>query len=107
MRNTKEILRLKWEAGLSFRQIAKSCKYSINTVVSIINRANTTGLTWPLPPDIDETELEAMLYQHNIPQNKERPLPDMNCIHRELKRKGVTLQLLWQEYKQQHSDGLM
>lgn len=107
MRNIKEILRLKWEANISVRQIAKSFNYSPSTVISIINRAKADGLTWPLPKGMDETELEGKIYQNISLQNSPRPLPDMNYIHRELKRKGVTLQFLWQKYKLLHPDGLM
>jgi transposase len=103
MRKIQEILRLK-EAGLSNRQIAKSVNVSPSTVSVLLSQAEKAGLSWPLPEDLDETALTAMLYPGTEkPEN--RPLPDMEWIHKELKRKGVTLQLLWEEYKEQYPGG--
>lgn len=106
MRNIREILRMKWDAKLSARQIAKSCNISHNTVTKIIRQAEAAGITWPLPDNLDEVALQSLLYPANSKQQGNRPEPDMNHIHRELKRKGVTLTLLWQEYIAQHPDGL-
>ena len=105
MRKIREILRLKWEVGLSARQIARSLSISHSTVLDMLRRFECSGLSWPLP-NIDDAELEAKLYPGNPQGLVERPLPDMAYIHRELARKGVTLQLLWWEYKQNHPDGL-
>jgi len=105
MRKIKEILRLKWEAGLSARQIAHSLSISHSTVLDMLRRAERAGFTWPLP-DIDDATLEAKLYPGNPDPKRPRPEPDMEYIHRELRRKGVTLQLLWWEYKQAYPDGL-
>ncbi|MDK2901871.1 MAG: hypothetical protein PWR14_775 [Thermosediminibacterales bacterium] len=107
MRNVREILRLVHEGNLSNRQIAKSCNCSPTTVTAIIERYKNTDLPpWPEIKTIDDAELESRLYPQEITSSK-KPLPDMDFIHRELKRKGVTLQLLWQEYKEQYPDGLM
>lgn len=105
MRKIKEVLRLKWEVGLSARQIARSLSVSHSTVLDLLRRFELSELTWPLP-EIDDTALEAKLYPGNPVTRVERPLPDMAYIHRELARKGVTLQMLWWEYKQNHPDGL-
>lgn len=105
MRKIKEILRLKWETGLAARQIAHSLSISHSTVLDMLRRAERAGFTWPLP-DLDEAALEAKLYPGNPDPKRKRPEPDMSYIHRELRRKGVTLQLLWLEYKQAHPDGL-
>lgn len=105
MRKVKEILRLKWEMGLAARQIAHSLSISHSTVLDMLRRAERAGLTWPLP-DIDEATLEAQLYPGNPEPSRKRPEPDMRHIHQELRRKGVTLQLLWEEYKRQYPDGL-
>ncbi|MGE5549477.1 MAG: IS21 family transposase, partial [Bacteroidota bacterium] len=104
MRKIREILRLHHE-GLGTRAIARSVDASHSTVMDMLRRAKAAGFGWPLPKEIDDTALEAALYKGNIPASK-KILPDMEWIHREMKRKAVTLQLLWLEYKREHPDGL-
>ncbi|GAW92111.1 IS21 family transposase [Calderihabitans maritimus] len=106
MRNIKEILKLKWEQGLSNRKIARSIKASPTTVKDILVRAEKANLSWPLPEELDDEKLEALLYPAVVKTKGCRPEPDYEYIHRELRKKGVTLQLLWLEYKEQHPDGL-
>jgi transposase len=103
MRKIHEILRLKWEHGLSHRQIAESCQVARPTVTEYIERATAVGLSWPLPADLDETALDRLLFPPR-PTHPEptRAVPDWPTVHAELQRKGVTLFLLWQEYKAQH-----
>lgn len=103
MRKLQEILRLK-EAGLSNRQIANSINVSPSTVSLILSRAKAAGLSWPLPKNIDETALKDTLYP-DAEKLGSKPLPDMEYIHKELKRKSVTLQLLWEEYRNTHPQG--
>ncbi len=105
MRKVKEILRLRLSLGLGVRQIARSCSVSHSTVSEILTRAETAGLSWPLPEDLDEAALESRLYPAAPKSKDAKPMPDMAHIHQELRRKGVTLQLLWEEYKQAHPDG--
>lgn len=105
MRKIKEILRLKWELNLGVRQIARSCNLSHSTVSEYLARAQAAGITWPIPEDLDGAALEDLLFPGNNPSRRFCPEPDYNWIHRELKKKGVTLQLLWTEYKQQHPNG--
>lgn len=105
MRKVKEILRLRWYLGLGVRQIATSCSVSHSTVIEILARAETAGLSWPLPEDLDEAALEAKLYPPPPKTKDAKPMPDMEYINKELHRKGVTLQLLWEEYKESHPDG--
>jgi transposase len=109
MRRIKEILRLRLDKGLGIREIARSCKVSHSTVCVLLAKAEGSGLTWSMVKEMDEQTLESILY----PQSKQspaakRPEPDMAWIHRELRKsKNVTLQLLWEEYKQKHpEDGL-
>jgi len=106
MRKIKEVLRLASRAGLGVRQIGRSLSLSHVTVSSYLERARVAGLTWPLPEELDEASLECLLFPLK-PQIRRanRPQPDWVYIHQELKRKGVTLQLLWQEYKEKHPDG--
>ena len=106
MRKIKEVLRLKWVSGLSNRQIAASCGIGRPTVSEYLRRAELAGLRWPLPDDLDEARLERLLFPPppDLPA-QQRGIPDWANIHGELKRPGVTLFLLWQEYRQAYSDG--
>jgi transposase len=106
MRKVKEVLRLKWENGLSNRQIAKSCSIARATVAEYVRRAKEVGLSWPLPLGMDETELNERLFPSSpsVPSGF-RPVPDWAEVHRQLKHKGVTLFLLWQEYKETYPEG--
>ena len=107
MRQIREILRLKWEVGLSDRRIAHSCGLSRPTVAKYVSRATASGLSWPLPASLDDAQLERMLYPPRPPAGFVPGLePDWPSVHRELKRKGVTLQLLWDEYKAAHPQGI-
>lgn len=106
MRKIKEVLRLSWEAKLSHRKVASCCNIAHSTVREILKRAEDAGLSWPLPAEMNESELEAKLYGRLGPAKQaKKPEPDMAYLHRELRRKGVTLQLLWEEYKQDYPDG--
>lgn len=106
MRKIKDILRLKWACGLSNRQVAASCGVARSTVAETVARAQTAGLAWPLPEALDDAHLEARLYPAGLaPATVPRVVPDWTALHQELTRKGVTLALLWQEYKAQHPDG--
>ncbi|MCP5345356.1 MAG: IS21 family transposase [Gammaproteobacteria bacterium] len=106
MRKIKEVLRLKWVSGLSNRKIAASCGIGRPTVSEYLRRAESAGLRWPLPDDLDEARLERLLFPPppDLPA-QQRGIPDWANIHGELKRPGVTLFLLWQEYRQAHPDG--
>ena len=106
MRKIEEILRLKYEQGLTHREIAKSCGVSTSTVSEYATHAKAAGLSWPLPEEMTAQELEARLYPHKGKARRgKRPVPDWPYIHKELKRKGVTLSLLWMEYRQAHPQG--
>jgi transposase len=104
MRKIREILRLRWEKKLSQRAVGRSVRSSPATVSDTVNRAKLAGLSWPLPEALDDVRLEALLYPPPAPSVQPRAVPDWDQIHRELRRKGVTLQLLWQEYKEAHPD---
>ena len=106
MRKIREVLRLKWVTGTSERQIAKSCNIARSTVQEYLKRAKQSHLAWPLARDLDDTALENLLYPKSPSSMHLRAsMPEMGYLYRELRRKGVTLQLLWYEYKQQNPDG--
>jgi len=106
MRKIKEILRLKWQNGCSDAQIADSCKIARSTVREYLRRAQEAGLTWPLEPDLDDRHLENLLFTvREAGSCAEHRMPSMEYLFRELKRKRVTLQLLWYEYKQVNPEG--
>ena len=107
MRKIKEVLRLKHEHNLSKSQIAKSCKISRSTVKEYLQRAENADLSWPLDSSLDDAALEARLFPVHTPPpaSAERSMPPMEYLFRELKRKSVTLQLLWFEYKEANPDG--
>jgi transposase len=110
MRKIREVLRLKFEQGLTNRQIALSCNISRPCVAQYLTKAAAAGICWPLPEVLDDRALERRLYPpaRVKPEQylRNRPDPDMPHIHKELRNKHVTLQLLWQEYKDIHPDGL-
>ena len=105
MRQIREVLRQKWELGFSVRRIALSCGLSRPAVSNYLRRAEASGLSWPLPASLDDTQLERRLLPPPPPSRVPRPKPDWAAVHRELKRKGVTLQLLWDEYKAANPKG--
>jgi transposase len=107
MRKIREVLRLKWDRGLSDREIALSCSMGRTTVGEYLERARRAGLTWPLDEALDDEKLEKMLfvYDDRISLGLIRSAPNWAEVHKELKRKGVTLGLLWQEYKADHPEG--
>ncbi len=106
MRKIKELLRLKWESGLSDRQVAVSCAVSRSTVFEYVRRARAAGLSWPVVETLSEDELARRLFPPRVMPPVAPPLPDWVQVHRELKRKGVTRQLLWLEYKERYPEGL-
>ena len=106
MRKIREILRLKYEAGLSNRAIGAACKVSNSTVGDYLRRAKTAGVSWPFP-EMGEGELYRSLFpeRRQTGIEKQRPMPDWEEVRKELRQKGVTLRLLWMEYKERHSEG--
>jgi len=106
MRKIEEVLRLSFDGRLGLRAIAQSLRISPSTVGDYLRRARAAGLSWPLPPGLDEVALERRLFPAPRPSRQSRPLPVWTDVHRELKRKGVTLALLWAEYKTRHPEGL-
>ena len=104
MRMIKEVLRLHHSSGLSQKQITKALGCSRGAVAEYLHRAQVAGLSWPLPDDLDDVQIERRLFPPRT-STKSRPQPDFNYIHTELKKKGVTLIQLWAEYREDHPDG--
>ena len=106
MRKLREFLRLHFENKLSARAIARSIQVSPSTAQGYVSRVRAAGLTWPLPPELDSDEaLSRALFADKGVVKDSRPEPDWAAVHLELKRKHVTKQLLWEEYKAQQPDG--
>ena len=107
MRKVRDVLRLK-AVGLGKRKIAASLGISATAVGGCLRRAREAGVAWPLAEEMTDEALEARLYPASVALAEvaaRRPLPDWPTIHRELKRPGVTLQLLWGEHRAAHPDG--
>ncbi|WP_208610742.1 hypothetical protein [Bradyrhizobium shewense] len=106
MRQIREVLRLHYSVGMSQRVVARSLGLAQGTVNKYLNLARRAGLTWPLPPELDDdARLETRLFPppSDLPSD-ERPQPDWALVHRELRRRNVTLMLLWEEYCDSKSD---
>jgi len=99
MRNIREVFRLRLAAGLSIRQIRDSTKISVGTIQRLLAQAEQMGLSWPLPEELDEVQLARLFYPGAESSATGRlQIPHWAAVHQELKRKGVTLCLLWEEY---------
>lgn len=106
MRRLRELLRLKYEVGLPHRAIAQACAIGLGTVSEYLARATAAGVQWPLPDNLDDAALEARLFARPVdPARLDQALPQWSQLHQELKRPGVTLQLVWFEYRAAHPTG--
>ena len=106
MRQVREVLRLKHVCGHSGHRIAAMVGVSRYTVTEYLRRAAVVGITWPVPPDLDDAALERKLFTPPFASMEAlRPQPDWPRIHAELRRPGVTLLLLWEEYRAGQPDG--
>src|SRR5687767_7155059 len=104
MRRVKELLRLAHELGYSKRQIALSIRMPKTTVNDYLARATAAGLCYADVAGMSEEAVEALLFQRaELPE--QRPMPDWEWVSAELGRRGVTLMLIWEEYRQQHRNG--
>jgi len=101
MRNLREILRLRLQAGLSLRQIKNSQRVSLGAVQKIVSMAESQGLNWSMVGQLDDEQLARRFYPKSDTRTSSAfQLPDWVMVHQELKRKGVTKHLLWEEYTQ-------
>lgn len=101
MRKIKEVLRLSWGCQQSQRQVALQCSISRPCVGEYLRRASDAGLSWPLPQELTDTQLDRLLFP---PTPKlcadQRGVPDWAAVYEELRKKNVTKFLLWQEYRE-------
>ena len=102
MRKITEVIRLKFGADLSHERIAAATGISKGAVSKYVQRAREVEVGWPLPEGMDDARLEALLFPRAPPRVTRHAEPDFAHLHQELKRKGVTLQLLWEEYAVAH-----
>jgi transposase len=105
MRRIKEILRLRHEAGLSQRAIARAIGVSNSTISEVFSRLALAGLTWPLPEGLGDAELEKRLYRDRGAAVTDAREPDWAAVHEKLSHKHVTLRLVWAEYRAAHPEG--
>jgi transposase len=104
MRKVRDVLRLTHTIGLSRRQVGEATGVGKSSVADYVRRAEAAGITWPIPDEIDDAELERRLFP-TPDEAPKRAEPEWPKIHRELKRRSVTLVLLWQEYQAEHPGG--
>ncbi len=107
MRQAREIIRLKFSAAVATREIARRLRVAPSTVRETLKRVESAGLAWPLPEGLSDGDLEAALYANRRSKRGHRrlPEPDWPAIHRELKRKHVTLLIVWDEYIAENPSG--
>jgi len=106
MRKIREVLRLSKVLGLSQRQVARSVRLGQSTVWDHLVRFRVSGLSWEQVEALDDEALEQRLFpSEQVSTERRRSVPDWSQIHQELKHKGVTLSLLWQEYRELDPDG--
>ena len=106
MRKTREILRLKWVAQRSHRETARSLGVSAGTVAAAVGRARARALSWEAVEALSDDALERLLYGPKAAEvSGSRPEPDLAWLHQELRRPGVTLELLHVEYLAAHPTG--
>lgn len=105
MRKIKEVLRLRYERGLSMRKVAICCNLGRSTTREYFRRFKAAGLSWPPPEEITEELLEKKLFPEETINGSARELLNYDYLIAELRRPNVTMALLWEEYRQSHPDG--
>jgi len=100
MRKIRDVLRYRHSAGLSLEATARALNLSKGVVAKYLRLASAAGLSWPLPDELDDSGLEKLLYRQVAAREPTFAEPDYALVHQELKKKGVTLTLLWEEYLQ-------
>ena len=105
MKKIREILRLALDAQLTLRAIARVLQLSIGAIQKVVSQAKSQALTWEQVQRMSDAELSVIFYPPNTSLvNSRFQLPDWPTVYQELKRKGITRQLLWEEYAQLNPD---
>ena len=103
MRKIRDILRLRLAGDLSIRQISASTKLSVGAIQKLLSKATALELVWPLPDDLNDVQLARLFYPDADTRTSSRfQIPDWSANHQELKHKGMTQQLLWEEYTRKY-----
>src|SRR6202161_1982828 len=103
MRKIRDVLRLTHELGLTVRQVREATGVGKTAVSEYVSRAKVVGITWPIPPEIGDADLERRLFTPaGFHAGSTKRLPDWTKVHEELKRRGVTLMILWEEHRAEH-----
>ena len=107
MKKIKDVLRLRFIANISYRQISRAVNTPSSTAADYCKRFEITNYSIDKFLSLDEDEIYQLLFpEKSLPKTyKTRPKPNVEYIHKEIAKKGVTFELLWQEYKEQHPDG--
>lgn len=100
MRKIREILRLRFDVGLTFRQISQCADVITGAIQKMLKRLAAASVSWPLPEGMSDAQLARLLYPESDSQPGDLEDPDWAGVHMELRRKGVTRHLLWEEYCQ-------
>jgi transposase len=98
MRRIREALRLHLQAGLSYNEVGRALQLSKSVVGKYVSLARVAGVDWAAAHNLSDEELQARLYRPALPRGSHQLAPDFGVVHQELKRAGVTLMLLWEEY---------
>ncbi len=98
MRQIREALRLHLQVGLTYSEVARALKLSKSAVGKYVSLARAAGVDWAVAQTLTDVELQGRLYRPPVPRASDQLAPDFAVIHQELKRPGVTLMLLWEEY---------
>src|ERR1700690_1283939 len=104
MRKIRDVLRLTHALGMSRRLVGEATGIGKTAVGEYVRRAAVAGLSWPVPDEIDDAELERRLFPA-VASSAGGTEPDWSYLHTEMKRRGVTLALLWEEYRAEHVQG--
>ena len=106
MRQLRQMLRLARD-GASSREIARVLGVARSTVQENLTRATAAGLSWPLPGDLTDDTLEGRLFARAgvKPGVRRRPEPNWASLVIELKKPGVAMMVLWEEYRAAQPDG--